>query len=400
MNYQVGDTVHIRDNLEVVARGVSIIDNMIDYRGEVGVIENIESNHCAENGYVYYLDIDGQTYKWEDWMFEKEHMDTYGFLHYYYYATVTFENSSKEYIYKISKATHDDLKKLSQEFQPLKLKIVNSDGWDYRNAIVTVVKLYGGCNKNPLATKTIQYYEVVNDTITKEIKHFKKEGKTIMKLFDNFEFGKLHTENVKYSVKGIAYRTSDGPYRNKFVAWDADKEDLVDVTELTFDVGDFLYKMPVAVTQIAVGDIIIHNSKPVFVRGIDGSKIEVMSPADKEIKTVLPVKNIFGFNFVTKIVDITNGLFNGKDATDENPFGNILPFLLMKESDSDMGELLPFMLLSQNGGQFDQNTLMMLALTQGGDMKDLLPLMLLGGQNPFAPQDFKVGKSNGKSTKD
>lgn len=400
MNYQVGDTVRIRDNLEVVAKGISIIDDINDYRGKVGIIENIELNNCAENGYVYSLDIDGQIYKCEDWMFEKEHMDTCVFLQYYYYATITFENSSKEYIYKISKTIYDDLKKLSQEFQPLKLKIVNSNGWDYRNATVTVVKLYAGCNEKPIATKTIQYYEVVNDTITKETKHSKKKGKTIMKLFDNFEFGKLNTENVKYSIKGIAYRTPDGPYCNKFVAWDADKEDLVDVTELTFDIGDFLYKMPVAVTQIAVGDIIVHNSKPVFVCSIDNSKIEVMSPVDKEIKTILPVKNIFGFNFVTKIVDITNGLFNGKDATDDNPFGNILPFLLMKDSDNDTSKLLPFILLCQNGGQFDQNTLMMLALTQSGDTNDLLPLMFLGGQNPFAPQDFKVGKSNDKYTKD
>jgi hypothetical protein len=75
------------------------------------------------------------------------------------------------------------------------------------------------------------------------------------------------------------------------------------------------------------------------------------------------------------------------NATSDNPFGNILPFMLMGDREVDKDTLL--MLAMCNGGAANQN--MMLPLMLMGDKDNdntamIAMAMMMGGQNPFAPQ--------------
>ena len=54
---------------------------------------------------------------------------------------------------------------------------------------------------------------------------------------------------------------------------------------------------------------------------------------------------MFGFNFITKIYSLFS--FAGQTASKENPFGDILPMILLSKSGSN-DSLLPLMLMSQN----------------------------------------------------
>jgi hypothetical protein len=97
---------------------------------------------------------------------------------------------------------------------------------------------------------------------------------------------------------------------------------------------------------------------------------------------------MFGFNFVTKVVSLLDGAFN--TATPDSPFGNMLPFFLMSNSDSKKNSVDPLMMamLLNGNAASGLNNPMLLALMCGdqADMRDVLPLMMLAGQgNPLTP---------------
>lgn len=52
---------------------------------------------------------------------------------------------------------------------------------------------------------------------------------------------------------------------------------------------------------------------------------------------------MFGFNFVTKVVSLMN--FNAAQPSAENPFGNLMPFMMMSsvmgdDSDNDFSKMM------------------------------------------------------------
>lgn len=72
--------------------------------------------------------------------------------------------------------------------------------------------------------------------------------------------------------------------------------------------------------------------------------IHVVDVAVGEKKVILPTKSMFGFDFVTKIVTLFD--FSGTNASPDQPFGNLLPFMLLGSSDKgDMKDILPMMML-------------------------------------------------------
>jgi hypothetical protein len=141
--------------------------------------------------------------------------------------------------------------------------------------------------------------------------------------------------------------------------------------------------MPVATSQVKVGDIIFDNSNPVFVKKVNGSEITIVDPNTREIRTILAAKNAFNFNFVTKLVNLMDGFNLTGSATENNPFGNILPFMMLSDNKS-MNDMLPLMLMS-NGGTMDvtSNPMMMYFLMKDGRSSDMLPFFLMGNPNLF-----------------
>lgn len=224
----------------------------------------------------------------------------------------------------------------------------------------------------------------------------KKKGENKMKnIFDNFKFGKYEDGNIAYSIKGMAYYTDQ-------LDWVSLGEDgsLTKVNDFIIDGMDkFIYVMPVAINNIKKGDIILHHDAPMFVRTVLDNSLTVISPTSAEVKQIIPEKNIFGFNFVSKIVDVTNGaLFN--NANKDNPFGNLLPFMLMSDNDSSMKDILPFMLM-QNNNFGDMNPMMLAFMMKDKNMDNILPLMFMQNQNLFNLQTIDNSiKEEVEETKD
>lgn len=207
-----------------------------------------------------------------------------------------------------------------------------------------------------------------------------KKENTAMKF--NFDFGPVNSSMVHLSMYGLAVKNKAGTW----VSYDTASGDLMDVDVLNFAEGSkFLYRMPVAIKDIAVGDVIIHHGAPMFVVAIasTGAYVTAVDPIAGERKDVMLTKSPFGFNFVTKVVNFLGNL--GATASNDNPFGN-LGLMLMLGDNKDMGDLLPLMLMTGNSGLDMSNPLMMYALMGDKGSDNLLPLMLMmNSQKPAAP---------------
>jgi hypothetical protein len=191
------------------------------------------------------------------------------------------------------------------------------------------------------------------------------------------------------TLKGLAYSSISGSaeqLKNTYVQYNPATNEFEDVTPfvLDIDVKDFIYKMPVATSAVKAGDIILDMSHPVFVKEVKGSEITVVDPASREVRTLIAAKNAFNFNFVTKIVNLMDNFNLAGSANADNPFGNILPLMMLSGDKSDMKDLLPLMLLG-NGGNVDfaSNPMMIYFLMKDGQSNDMLPFLLMGNPNLF-----------------
>lgn len=232
-----------------------------------------------------------------------------------------------------------------------------------------------GTSSNVYPVKT---YNIKADISSSCDNRKEKKNMDTNKMFNGFEFGPVD-DRIKMSPYGMAIRNADGRY----VSYDAKNGNIVDVEVFNFDNHNLIYKMPVAVSAIAVGDTVIHMKKPMFVTNVTNG-ITAIDIFNGEIKTIMPATNMFGFNFVTKVVSLFN--FTGANApTAENPFGNILPFMLMNEG-GDFKDMLPLMLMMNGNGMdnFMQNPLMMYMLMKDSDgVGDVLPFLMMGQPGLF-----------------
>ena len=211
-----------------------------------------------------------------------------------------------------------------------------------------------------------QYVEDIIDEVTGN--SINRKEKNSMNLFKNFDFGSCENDNVKMSMYGIAVKNANGTW----VSYDAKSENVVDVDILNFD-AKYLYKMPVAIKEVKVGDVVIHNRKPMFVTVVEGGKLGAIDPAAGEEKVILLTKSMFGFDFVTKVVNLFGDL--SATASADAPFGNMLPLMLLADGGKS-DDMLPLM-FAMGGGKFDMsNPMMLYFLMKDNKNKDILPFML------------------------
>ena len=210
--------------------------------------------------------------------------------------------------------------------------------------------------------------EVIDEALCNSMNGKEKDN---MDLIKNFDFGSCAKDNVKVSMYGIAVKNANGTW----VSYNPKTGDVMDVDILNFD-GKYLYKMPVALKDIKSGDVVIHNRKPMFVSKVEGGKILAIDPAAGEEKVIMLTKNMFGFDFATKVVNLFEGFTGGASA--DTPFGNMLPLMLMSNSEGKTDDMLPLMFM-MNGGNMDMsNPMMMYFLMKDnkGD-NDMLPFLLM-----------------------
>ena len=252
----------------------------------------------------------------------------------------------------------------------------------------TTVKLNGmgiltningtGIITNTLTTEN-NYLKLTNSP---KINTEKKKEKTMFEsMMKNLHFGKAN--NAKMSIYGPALR--EAVSGDTWIAFDKSKEQWIDVPcEAILDIP--LLEMPVAKSSIQIGDFIFHAGAG-WVRVIDFDDemnyfIEAEDPSNHEIIKILPTRNMFGFDFYTKlIVPFDMGTtFGGASAS--NPFG-MLPMLMMmsdkNKSGSGDNSMLMAMMMMQNGGMdFASNPMMMYALIgdKSGDNSMLMAMLM------------------------
>lgn len=201
------------------------------------------------------------------------------------------------------------------------------------------------------------------------------ENMDTSKMF-NFDFGPV-ASNIRMSPYGMAMKNADG----KYVSYDRNSGNIVDVEIFNFDAQKFLYKMPVAVNAVAVGDIVVHMRKAMFVSAVNGNRISVVDIYNGEVKDIMPTTSPFGFNFITKVVSLID--MSGANA--ETPFGNMLPFLLMGDNNDNSMLMMAMAMSGGMNANMMNNPLMLMAMMDG--KADTGMLMYLAMQNQIANMD-------------
>ena len=252
----------------------------------------------------------------------------------------------------------------------------------YNNTITTPKTNYYDYNNNTLATTSSDWITITDSVeekakeIYKEMKEneniFKeKKGDKNMKGF-NFEFGTCEKDNVRMSMYGLAVQNATGSW----VSYNATSKSVIDVDILNVDCRKYMFKMPVAMKDIKVGDVVIHNKKPMFV--VDKTNgLTVIDVVAGEEKKILLTKNMFGFDFATKVVSMFD--MSGANATADSPFGKMLPLLLLgNEAEGDNDAMLMYMMMQ---GQSGFDPMMMMLLMGDNKSSNMLPLMFMMNQN-------------------
>jgi hypothetical protein len=207
----------------------------------------------------------------------------------------------------------------------------------------------------------------VEEHLRKETKNKCEENNTMMKGI-NFDFGPCGN-TVRLSMYGMAIQNVSG----EWVSYNPDSKEIVNVDVFNMaDGGKYMYKMPVAIADVAVGDIVIHNRVPMFVTAVnENGTFEVTDVRAGETKNIIPTRNMFGFNFMTKVVSLF-GAFTDAPTADQ-PFGNMLPFLMMGDN-KDIDPMMMFFMMNQGGTNIMANPMMMYFMMK--DNKDFDPMMM------------------------
>ena len=196
-----------------------------------------------------------------------------------------------------------------------------------------------------------------------ELKSFENELKSIettkentkMKAFGKFNFGPITDGSVAMSMYGVAVKNTAGEY----VVYDENKDEIISVDGLTFDGTNMIFAMPVALKNVQMGDVIIHNKHYCYVMDGDENLLQIIDITDGSVKEIMPTKSPFGFNFVTKVASLVD---MGKASAD-SPFGdNFLAYMMMANGGIDK-KMLPFVLMMQKDQKMDPMLMMALMST-------------------------------------
>ena len=256
-------------------------------------------------------------------------------------------------------------------------------------------------SKNVFVDKDVPYYTSPNDTKswvvgtsnldTNENHSIKTPEENIMNTnifgnaFKNLQFGQIKTNDIKYSFNGVAFKSSEGDY----VVFN-DNYTFTNVGNMIIDMPVMV--MPVSVDDIEEGDIIRHNDQYVIVEEIKDDTIWVVKPWVKEKTAVVPEINIFGFSYYTKVMNFFDVI--GDTPNKDNPFGNMLPFMLISQDGDTKNDMtIMMMLMAMNGGEMNFDNPFMMMMLMGGDTKiDPMMMMLMMNSEMFGKKCNCRGK--------
>lgn len=223
---------------------------------------------------------------------------------------------------------------------------------------------------------TVFNSKIATTTTTTTEKEFNNNMK---KIFGTY-FGKFDTNSIAMSIYGMAVKDATG----RHVTY-KDGE-IMDVSEFIIPNMNYFFAMPTAINAIRVNDIILHQDKPMMcIKGNEDGSIRAIDFTTQEIKDIMPKKNPFGFNFVTKVVcpfGENSFMMDGFGADSSNPFGNMLPMMMLmddKDGTKDKTDMM-MMAMMMSGGHFDLTSnpmLMYMMMSDGESAIDPMMLMLM-----------------------
>lgn len=207
----------------------------------------------------------------------------------------------------------------------------------------------------PLTLSSLSYWwegqQSIEDIVEKKIAEEKQKDNMNN---TNLSFGPYTSNNLRLSTFGIALKNKE----NKWVSFDRQSNTIVDVNILNIEIENskIFYKIPKAISDVEVGDIVLHNGNLMFVEEIKDNRFVVINPYEGTELTILPSMSPFGFNYVTVIISITDYL---PEADSNNPFGSLLPLMLAKDNNNS-NNLLTLVALMQKGNMDIDPTMLML----------------------------------------
>ena len=226
-----------------------------------------------------------------------------------------------------------------------------------------------------ISTSTSNLIDCIYETKPKTTQ--KENNKMDNKIF-NFDFGPVKGDNIRMSMYGLAVKNRDGNY----VAWDKVNENIMNVDILNFNGDGLMYKIPVAIKDIKDGDIVVHNKVPMFVLEVFDKSLDVIDIYSGERKSIILSRSPFGFDFATKVISIIDfSTMSGATPSEDNPFGNMWPLLMLGDSSSIDPMMLALMCASK--GDCANPMMMYALLASKGNNDNLLPLMLMMNGGKF-----------------
>lgn len=325
-----------------------------------------------------------KNYSWDKWLVKKENdiiriYSNFGGKTKLEYETDIFDRGFGEFLsYEFGNKEEEKLTYSSYTGET----ISTTDGTTYTNNLSTYDRSYNYLDSCTSVSSDLETIKRDIDDIRAKLNEDeeKKEESKNMKGF-NFDFGPCGND-IHMSMYGLAIKNIN----NEWVSYDKTAKDIINVDILNIaDAGKYMYKMPVAVSDVRIGDVVVHNGVPMFVTGNnhDGS-FSVVDVRVGEAKAIIPTKNMFGFNFMTKVVNMFDNFMSTPNSN--NPFGNMLPFLMMGDNKNFDPMMFMFM-MNQNGfnsNDMFSNPMMMYMLMK--DNKNFDPMMLMFMMNQKKPE--------------
>ena len=236
-------------------------------------------------------------------------------------------------------------------------------------------------------TSPYVYYDTISDytgdvvingdlTVNGKITENNKEEVNMKKF--GLDFGRA--KNVKMSMYGLAVKGANGSY----VAYDRNNNVIVDVDIFNFDAEQYTFKMPVPISSLKAGDLIVHNGKMMYVQDVEEAfdrAIAAIDIAAGEDKLIRLTRNMFGFEYATKVVSLFDSMGNAPNA--ENPFGNMWMLALADGGSMDTSTLAMMMLMNGQPQTTESgfNPMMLLFMDKDNSKDNLLPLMMMMNMN-------------------
>ena len=259
----------------------------------------------------------------------------------------------------------------------IKMKFDNKTTID-NCAASAVASVADACVCSVDLSNKVNYYTVADTSsssvdysyITTKLSADKKENKNMNGI--NFDFGKVTSDAVRLSLYGIAVKSVNGNY----VSYDPKSHSIMDVEIVNMPVNGMLYKIPVAIKDIKAGDVIIHNKVPMFVVEVHESTVKVIDIREGAEKEIYLTKNIFNFNFATKVVSVMDMMGPEMKPSADQPFGNPIMMMMLMGSDK-MDDMLPLILMNGNTAM---NPMMVYLLMNNKDSK-MDPMLMLAMMN-------------------